>query len=278
MSEQRLAIRRIAGAERNTDARGDAVGLRRVAGDTQGFQNGLGQPACCCRACNAGHQNGELVASEPRHQLLRVEHRGDARSHGLKHRVARGVSEQVVHFLEAVEIEAEHGEAFALGEVGNFLVDPGVEMAAVGKRRQHVVMREIVDVLFGLLARLQIANGYDMMRPSGKHDRSQDQLDGRHRTVEMAQAGFDRLVRSGQQLGARGLVRKTGFEPGAGETGSGQAGQFGEARVDRDDLRLRRKPEALQRTHRRDRASGRLPSPSGGGRGCRAPRRPVPVR
>jgi hypothetical protein len=146
------------------------------------------------------------------------------------------VSEQVVYFLETVEIEAEHGETFALGQVGNFLVDPGVEMAAVGKRCQHVVMREIMDVLFGLLARLQVANGYDMMRPSGKHDRPQDQLDRRHRAVEMAQAGFDRLVRSGQQFGARGLVRKTGFEPGAGETGSGQAGQVGEACVDRDDL------------------------------------------
>ena len=63
--------------------------------------------------CNAGHQNGELVAAETRHHLALVEHRGDARSDRLKHRVAGGVAEQIVDFLEPVEIEAEHGEAFA---------------------------------------------------------------------------------------------------------------------------------------------------------------------
>ena len=50
--------------------------------------------------------------------------RGDARGDGLQHGVAGGVAEQVVDFLEAVEIEAEHGETLALAERRDLLVEP----------------------------------------------------------------------------------------------------------------------------------------------------------
>jgi hypothetical protein len=36
------------------------------------------------------------------------------------------------------------------------------------------MMREKINVLLGVLARLEIANGDDVVRPSGKNDRSQD--------------------------------------------------------------------------------------------------------
>ena len=90
-------------------------------------------------------------------------------------------------------------------------------------------------MLLGLLARLQIANGDDVMRPSGKNDRPQDQLDGRHRAVEVAQTGFNRQARVGQQFGARNLVGKTAFEPCTDETGSRQTRQGSETCVDGDD-------------------------------------------
>src|ERR1700704_6149685 len=42
-------------------------------------------------------------------------------------------AEKVVDFLEPVGVEAQHGEAFALGQGGDFLVDPAVEVAAIGQ-------------------------------------------------------------------------------------------------------------------------------------------------
>ena len=50
-----------------------------------------------------------------------------------KHRVAGGMPKQVVDFLEPVEVKAEHGETFPLGQRGNFLVDPPIEMVAIGQ-------------------------------------------------------------------------------------------------------------------------------------------------
>jgi hypothetical protein len=60
-------------------------------------------------------------APQTRHHLPFAKHRGDARSHGLQHLVAGCVSEQVVDFLEPVEIETEHCETFALSQSSNFL-------------------------------------------------------------------------------------------------------------------------------------------------------------
>ena len=152
---------------------------------------------------------------------------GDARRHRLQHGIAGGVSEQVVDFLEPVEIETEHGEPFALTQGGDFLLHAGVEMAAVGKRGQRIVMRQIADVLLGVLARLQIANRDDVMRPSGKNDRPQDQFDRAGRSVGMAQTGFNRLVRTGQQFCASSAVGKTALQPRANQAGSAQSGQGG---------------------------------------------------
>jgi hypothetical protein len=154
---------------------------------------------------------------------------------GLKHRVTGGVAEQVVDFLEPIEVEAEHRETLAPAQGVDFLVDPRVEVAAIGKRRQRVVMREIVDMLLGLLARPQITHGDDVMRPSGKHDRPQDQLDRGHRAVEVAQTGFNRQARVGQQSCARNLVGKTAFESCTDESGTGQTAQSSETCVDGDD-------------------------------------------
>jgi hypothetical protein len=94
------------------------------------------------------------------------------------------------------------------------------------------VMREIVDVLLGLLACLQVAYRDDMMRPSGEYDRPQNEFDRGRRAVALAQSGFDRQVGAGKQFGARGLVGKTAFEPCADQVGRGQPGQGGETCVD----------------------------------------------
>ena len=88
-------------------------------------------------------------------------------------------------------------------------------------------MREIMDVLLGLLARLQIAHRDDLMRPSGKIDRPQDQFDRGHRVrrtrrkLVSASAGSDRTP----VLAQRSLVGKAALEPCTDQIGGRQAGQ-----------------------------------------------------
>jgi hypothetical protein len=129
-----------------------------------------------------------------------------------KHLVAGGVAEQVVDLLEPVEIEAEHGETRL----------PGVRLAIswstralkwlrFGNRGQRVVMRQEMDMLLGVLARLQIANRDDAVRTPGKHDRPQDQFDRRHRAVAVTQFRLNRLVGPRQQLGAGDRSRESNF-------------------------------------------------------------------
>ena len=77
------------------------------------------------------------------------------------------------------------------------------------------MVREKMDVLFGFLARLQVAHRDHMVRSSREYDRAQQQFDRRHRAVAVAQAGLDHLVRSGQQPGPRRSVRETFFQAGA---------------------------------------------------------------
>src|ERR1700676_2738449 len=96
-------------------------------------------------------------------------------------------------------------------------------------------MSEIVDVLLGRLAGLQIANGDDLMGPSGKDDRPQDQFDRYHRAVEMTQVRFDGLVRSGQQPGACPRVWKTALKPCTPQRSCRQARQQRKTCVDGDN-------------------------------------------
>ena len=129
------------------------------------------------------------------------------------------MSEQVVDFLEPIQIETQHSEALPRRQCRDLLVYPRIEMTAVGKRREGIVMRQEIDVLLGVLARLQIANSDNVVRPSGKNDLAQDQFNRGHRAVDMAQIRFNSLVRPGKQLGACDLVRKTALEPGTNEIG-----------------------------------------------------------
>ena len=137
----------------------------------------------------------------------------DSLRDGLKHRVAGRVSEQIVDLLEPVEIEAQDREPSTGGQ-GRFdlLVELLVESAPIGKPSEGVVMREEADMLFGLLARLQIANRNGAVRFSAVVDRTQDQFDRCSGAVGMQQFALDWLVRPLEQLQARAFVGKELFE------------------------------------------------------------------
>jgi hypothetical protein len=74
------------------------------------------------------------------------------------------------------------------------------------------MMCEIAYVLLGLLSGLQIADSDNVVRPSSKIDRPQDQLDWRHQAIEMAQFRFNGLAGSRQQFSASNRVRETALE------------------------------------------------------------------
>jgi hypothetical protein len=145
------------------------------------------------------------------------------------------MSEQVVDFLEPVEIKAQHSQTPAGTECCDFPVDPRVEVTAVGKRGERVVMREKMNAFFGSFARLKIANCDHVARQTGINDRPHDQFDRRQRTVDTTQIGFYDLIRSRQQLGAGLGIGKAVLESFAGKGCGRKPGQKQEAFVGRND-------------------------------------------
>ena len=88
-----LAALVVFGAECIDDAFGDASGRGRVV--------------------QAGHDDGEFVAAEPRQHLTVVEDAAGAAGDRLQERVAGGMPEEIVDLLEAVEVEAEQRQPAA---------------------------------------------------------------------------------------------------------------------------------------------------------------------
>ena len=56
-------------------------------------------------------QHREFVATQPRHRVGRAQGAAQPHRHFLQHLIAGVMAERVVHFLEAVEIDQQHGEA-----------------------------------------------------------------------------------------------------------------------------------------------------------------------
>lgn len=128
---------------------------------------------------DARHHDCELVTAEPRHHAARVEQGRHAIRYRLQQVVAGCMAEKIVDLLEAVEIEAEHGELFVVRvRLLQFLIELCVKVTAIGKLGERVVMRKIADMLFGGLARAQVAYGDDVMWRSAVVYRSQDNFDG----------------------------------------------------------------------------------------------------
>jgi hypothetical protein len=202
--------------QRLDDRLGDAAGHGRI-----------GQPR---------QNDGEFVPAEPRDHLGLVEHAGDPRRDRLQHVVARCMPEQVVHLLEPIEIETQHAETARRGQRRlNLLVELLVEAAAVGDAGERVVVGEEADVLLGLLARLQVADGDGAVQLAGKIEGTQDQLDRHLGAVGAAQFAFDRLVRPLDQLQPRAFLGEEFFQGLADHAVGRRADQPRETLVHGDD-------------------------------------------
>ena len=141
----------IGGIARDPDAGGDAclaafdqIGSGDDGSDLDRKRAGRGQIR------GVGLQQRELVAAQPRHQILLAHRPLDARRHLAKQHVAQRMTERVVDVLEMVEIEIEHGEwRRAAGGIRKGLLEPRHESPAIGHPRQRVGLRELGDLGVG---------------------------------------------------------------------------------------------------------------------------------
>jgi hypothetical protein len=129
------------------------------------------------------------------------------------------VSEQVVHFFEAIEVDAQHGEPPLRRERDlDLLIELLVEARPVGEPGESVVMGEVADMLFRLLARPQIAHRDGVMRLAAEIDRSANKFDRHLGAVGMMQFAFDRLVRAVRELEQGPFLAHEILQPGPGQT------------------------------------------------------------
>ncbi len=95
-------------------------------------------------------QHDELVAAEPRHDVVGADGGDHPLGHGLEQRVAGAVAEAVVDVLEVVEVDVDDAQPCAalrrrLQRLRQLFAEPG----AVGQAGQLVVGGHELDALFG---------------------------------------------------------------------------------------------------------------------------------
>ena len=109
-----------------------------------------------CAACSAIvfvgvlDQHGELVAAEPRRKIAGADDALDARADLREQLVARVVAPAVVHRLEAVEIDVQHGEPVPLIVLGQSLGQALDEVEAVREPGERVVVGLVLQLFLQL--------------------------------------------------------------------------------------------------------------------------------
>ncbi len=79
-------------------------------------------------------QHRELVAAQSGHRVGRPQSAAQPHRHFLQHLIAGVVAERVVHFLEAVEIDQQHGEAALVTmRSQDSLLQPVLEQRPIGQ-------------------------------------------------------------------------------------------------------------------------------------------------
>ena len=161
----------------DADARGDAdlVALdaerhgQKLADPGGKFPGGL-------RIGDCRQQNGELVAAEPRHQVLGPDRGLQPANDLLQQQVAHGVAERVVHILEVVDVEIEHGEGRRAAQArGEGHGEPLEEGAAIGQAGQKIGLGEFQHPGIGGLE----PKGMAHRGPHIGEQRAKHQKDGR---------------------------------------------------------------------------------------------------
>ncbi|PSK62574.1 hypothetical protein B0E53_05523 [Micromonospora sp. MH33] len=145
-----------------------------------------------------GYDDGELVAAEPRHQVLLADHLDQPGAHLDQQPVPHRVPERVVDVLEPVEVEQQQGQVGVrlaaggpLGVQVHLLGHLGEQGLAVGQPGQRVEVGELFPL------------GGEPRHPVDREQRHQHQRDQRgagpggghqHRGEQQQRAGGEQLV------------------------------------------------------------------------------------
>ena len=123
-----------------------------VAGDFKRCTERLDQPrgkrGGVKRLIDAGLHDGELVAAQTRHRIGLADFVAQAPGHRLQQRVTDRMAERIVHLLEVVEVEAQHGAGFVSSAARDGLAQPVVKQHAVWQLGQRVMMGHVGDFGF----------------------------------------------------------------------------------------------------------------------------------
>ena len=106
-------------------------------GHAERFEDPLGQGRDVLAGPHVLNENGELVAAETRRGVERPEALGEVRRHPLEQLVSLPVPQAVVHRLEVVEVDEQHGQMGAgLADPGQGVLEAVLEQRLVGQPRQ----------------------------------------------------------------------------------------------------------------------------------------------
>jgi len=162
--------------------------------------NGDSCPLCCARVVD---HDGELVAAEAHHEIVRAHGRPEPGCDLDQDQVPRMVTPPVVDGLEAVQVEVDDpAPAMRMGD----LVEPGEQDTPVGEPGERIVARPVLE--FGLFGFQRGVRGAD--RAEVQHDRRVrgqrvEELDVGLRVVEHATGLTD-----GDQAGQAALGAQLG--------------------------------------------------------------------
>jgi hypothetical protein len=135
--------------------------------------------------------NGELVAAEPRHRIVRTHVFKQSCRDPLQQLVAAPMTEQIVDVFKAVQIETEnrHRRIAALGQCQS-LRQTVVKENPIRQTGEQIVVRHMPNPRLGFFALAQIAHRHHARGFIGMIDQLTDDLDRNSGAVGMKQLDF----------------------------------------------------------------------------------------
>ena len=263
--QQFFHFRRIAGKDRDPDAGGDEdLAAVYVHGCGHRLPHFVRHRHQARGAVHVLHDQGELVAAEPRDRVDFAQMFPQPGGNLLQDLVARAVAERVVDLLEAVQVEEHEADqrAAATG-TRHGQMQPVEEQAAVGQPGQHVVLGELRQPLLGFPALRFLVHRVERKGDVARHlDEKVDQLivevvrdrcaqeQRPHHLPAPAQRDVGRRAQAGAEQG-RAPGNGAGIERdivadhrlSAAQRRAGQPSALGNVGVHRDPRGLRCSPE-----------------------------------
>ncbi len=140
-------------------------------GSARDFQDTAAKAVGGIRQPAVEHNDGELVAANARHQLAAGDRRGEPLGKLADQLVARGMTVDIVHPLEAVEIDDEGAAALATRRrIGKCAVEALAQKDAIGEAAQHIVVGQVAAVLLRLAERRDVGDDRDQQRQAAGVD------------------------------------------------------------------------------------------------------------